>query len=64
LDTYHPDSLYLHEQECEDPSFFDAKRGPPVKKLGKQESRGFMEEKIPGHCSQPNNEFYVMPRVF
>ena len=36
LDTYHPDSLYLHEQGCEDPwLYFEAKRGPRVKSLGK-----------------------------
>ena len=29
LDTYHPDTLYLHEQVCEDLLlFYKAKRGP------------------------------------
>jgi hypothetical protein len=36
LDTYHPDTLYLHKQGCEDPwLFFKAKRGPQAKKFGK-----------------------------
>ena len=26
LDTYHPDTPYLHETGCEEPSFFEAKR--------------------------------------
>ena len=29
LDTYHPQTLYLPEQRCEDPwLFFEAERGP------------------------------------
>jgi len=29
LNTYHPDTPYLHEQGCEDPwLFFGTKRGP------------------------------------
>ena len=33
LYTYHLDTLYLHEQGCEDPLlFFEAKRGPRAKK--------------------------------
>jgi hypothetical protein len=33
LDTYHQDTIYLHEQGCEDPwLFFKAKRGPRAKK--------------------------------
>jgi len=29
LDTYHPDTLYLPEQGCEDPwLFFESERGP------------------------------------
>jgi len=36
LDTYHPDTLYLHEEGCEDPwLFFKAKRGPQTNKFGK-----------------------------
>jgi hypothetical protein len=36
LDTYHPDTLYVPEQGCEDPLlFFEAKRAPQAKKLGK-----------------------------
>jgi len=36
LDTYHQDTLYLREQGCEDPwLFFEVKRGPRAKKLGK-----------------------------
>ena len=34
LDTYHPDTLYLREQGCEDPSlFFEAKKGPAIKQF-------------------------------
>jgi hypothetical protein len=34
LDTYHPDTLYLREQRCENPwLFFEAKRGPRAEKL-------------------------------
>ena len=34
LDTYHPDSAYLHEQGFEDPwSFFEAKRSPRANKV-------------------------------
>ena len=36
LDTYHPATLYVHEQGDEDPSlFFEAKRGTRAKKFGK-----------------------------
>ena len=36
LDTYHPDTLYLCEQGCEDPwLFLEAKRGARAKKFGK-----------------------------
>ena len=32
LDTCHPDTLYLHEQECEDPKlFFETKKYPRAK---------------------------------
>jgi hypothetical protein len=35
LDTYHPYTLYLHEQECEDLwLFLEAKRGLRAKILG------------------------------
>ena len=35
-DTYHPDTLYLRQQRCEDLwLFFEAKRGPRAKKFGK-----------------------------
>jgi hypothetical protein len=35
LDIYHPGTLYLREQGCEDPSlFFEAKRGLRKKSLG------------------------------
>jgi hypothetical protein len=35
LDTYHPDTQYLHEQLCEDPRlFFEVKTGPLAKNLG------------------------------
>jgi hypothetical protein len=34
LDTYHPDTLHLSKQGCEDPwLFFDAKRGPRAKRF-------------------------------
>jgi len=34
--TYHPDTLYIREQGCEDPwSFFEARRSPRAKKCGK-----------------------------
>jgi hypothetical protein len=37
LDTYHLDTLYLHEQGCEDPmSFFEAERGLCAKAFGKR----------------------------
>jgi hypothetical protein len=37
LGTYHPDTLYLREQGCEDAwLFFEGKRGPREKKFGKQ----------------------------
>ena len=37
LDTYHLDTLYLHEQLCEDPwLFFKTTRGPRVKMFGKR----------------------------
>jgi hypothetical protein len=36
LDTYHPKTLYLRAQVCEDPwLFLEAKRGPQGKKFGK-----------------------------
>jgi hypothetical protein len=36
LDTYHLDSLYLREQECEDPwLFFETKMGTRAKNFGK-----------------------------
>jgi len=36
LNTYHPDTLNLHEQGCENPwLFFETKRGPPAKTFGK-----------------------------
>jgi hypothetical protein len=36
LNTYHPDTLYLCVQRCEDPwLFFEAKRGPSAKTFGK-----------------------------
>jgi hypothetical protein len=36
LHTYHPDTLYLREQGCEELwLFFEAKRGPRAKKFGK-----------------------------
>jgi hypothetical protein len=36
LDTSHPDTLYLHQQRCDDPwLFFKAKRGPQAKKFEK-----------------------------
>jgi hypothetical protein len=35
LGTYHPDTLYLREQGCEDPwLFYEAKRGQTAKYLG------------------------------
>jgi len=40
LDTCHPDTLYLHEQGSEDSwLFFEARRGPRVKKFGKSWAR-------------------------
>jgi hypothetical protein len=37
LYTYHPDTIYFCKQGCEDPwLFFEAKRGPLAKNLGKQ----------------------------
>jgi len=41
-DTCHPDTLYLREPGCEDPSFFEAKRGPRAKKPGKHWHRTFV----------------------
>jgi hypothetical protein len=36
MDTYHPDTSYLCEQECEDPwLFFATKRGPRAAQFGK-----------------------------
>ena len=36
LDIHYPDTLYSHEQGCENPWFFSGtKRGPRAKKLGK-----------------------------
>jgi hypothetical protein len=36
LGTYHPGTLYLQEQGCEDPwLLFEAKRGPRAKRLRK-----------------------------
>jgi hypothetical protein len=36
LDSYHPDTLYVCEQGCEDPwLFFEAKRGLQAKQFGK-----------------------------
>jgi len=39
LDTYHPDTLYVPEQACDDPWYcFEAKRGPRAKNiLGKHD---------------------------
>ena len=35
LDTYHPDSMYLHEKGCKDPWLFcEVKRSLGGKKLG------------------------------
>jgi len=35
LDTYHPDTLYLRQQGCEDPWLFrEGKRGPRRGKFG------------------------------
>jgi len=42
LDTYHPDTPYLREQGCGDPSFFEVKRGPRAKKPGKHWYRIFV----------------------
>jgi hypothetical protein len=40
LDMYHLDTLYLCEQECEDPwLFFDTRRGSQSQKFGKHSSR-------------------------
>ena len=34
-DTYHPDTLYLRQQGCEDPwLYFEAKKDPSLKNLG------------------------------
>ena len=36
LDTYHPNTLYLRERECEDPwLLFEASRGPRAQMYGK-----------------------------
>jgi len=36
MDTSHPDTQYFRKQGCEDPwLFFEAKRGPRTKRLGK-----------------------------
>jgi len=41
MDTYHPDTLYLRQQGCEDPwLFFEDKRGPRAKKFGENWVRG------------------------
>jgi len=40
LDTYHPDTVYLCEQGCEEPwLFFKARRDPRAKSFGKPCSR-------------------------
>jgi hypothetical protein len=40
LDTYHPATLYLREEGCEDSwLFFKAKRGSRTKKFGKHSSK-------------------------
>jgi len=50
LDTYHPDTLYLREQGCEDLwLFFKAKMGPRANKVGKhwfemQRNAGFRKK--------------------
>jgi len=37
LDTYHPETLYLREQGCEDTwLFLEAERGPRTKTFGKR----------------------------
>jgi hypothetical protein len=40
LATYHPDTIYIREQEFEDPwLFFKAKRGSRAKRFGKECNR-------------------------
>ena len=42
LDTYHPNTLYLREQDCEDPwLFLESEIGPRAKPFGKYCSRLF-----------------------
>jgi hypothetical protein len=46
LDTCHPDTPYLREQGCEDPSlFFEAKRGPLAQKFREHCSRTLRSSK-------------------
>jgi hypothetical protein len=44
LHTYHPDTLYIREQECENPWLFsEARSGPRTEKLGKIWSRRYSD---------------------
>jgi hypothetical protein len=50
LDTYHPDTLYLREQECEDPwLFFAAKRGSVSKRVSETLAYSVIEHHVRGH---------------
>ena len=62
FDTYHPPTLYLCEQWCEEPwLFFAAKRGPRAKYFGKHWFKGYRKSLFKKRKSE---FFLVVSTVF
>jgi hypothetical protein len=57
LDTYHPDTLYLHEQGCENPwLLFKAERGPQEISLGNTAVVEYLPVSLEGLCVKDCDE--------